>query len=146
MIYSELGCPSNARVVGLMGRPQCVYVGHHMELHPKDIMGKPTPYSARDLPGTPVTNAPKFPKLFLRLSHNLKNMNSSHKFTYHITSGFGFPFFFPPERSKRLSHSHAPLLRSTSYSAHCLHRRALGNGPGTAARRFWRSKVTGVTS
>lgn len=33
------------RVVGLMGRPQCVYVGHHMELHPKDIMGKPAPYS-----------------------------------------------------------------------------------------------------
>eukprot|EP00435_Cladocopium_sp_Y103_P034976 s2761_g9.t1 len=33
------------RVVGLMGRPQCVYVGHHMELHPKDIMGKPVPYS-----------------------------------------------------------------------------------------------------
>eukprot|EP00438_Fugacium_kawagutii_P014483 Skav223530 [mRNA] locus=scaffold1160:383378:389539:+ [translate_table: standard] len=24
------------RVVGLMGRPQCVYVGHHMELHPKE--------------------------------------------------------------------------------------------------------------
>ena len=47
-----------------MGRPQCVYVGHHMELHPKDIMGKPAPYSARDLPGTPVTNAPKFPQTF----------------------------------------------------------------------------------
>lgn len=23
------------RVIGLVGRPQCVYVGHHMELHPK---------------------------------------------------------------------------------------------------------------
>ena len=25
-----------SRVVGLAGRPQCVYVGHHMEVHPKD--------------------------------------------------------------------------------------------------------------
>eukprot|EP00434_Breviolum_minutum_P031719 symbB.v1.2.028052.t1/scaffold2932.1/size66953/2 len=29
------------RVVGILGRPQCVYVGHHMELHPKDPMKTP---------------------------------------------------------------------------------------------------------
>ncbi|CAJ1423424.1 unnamed protein product [Effrenium voratum] len=49
------------RIVGMLGRPQCVYVGHHMELHPKDIMGKPVPYSVFIM-GCPVVPAPEAKK------------------------------------------------------------------------------------
>ena len=59
---------------------------------------------------------------------------------------------FPSVFSTRMVQTTEPyrvipqLPRSTSYSAHCLHHRALSNTPGSAARRSWRSKVTGFTA
>ncbi|CAE7871590.1 Pacrg, partial [Symbiodinium microadriaticum] len=51
------------RVVGWIPRSQCVYVGHHGQVHPKDMMGTPVPYSVYIMGCPPIPPTPPLRKL-----------------------------------------------------------------------------------